>query len=71
MTPSTKVSVATLAAALGALIDWGLTAGLGLDVPAAVQAAIVVVLTFGLAYVVPEQNPSPSAVETVHSKGLK
>lgn len=68
--PSTKVGAATIAAALGSIIVWALKQYVAVDLPAEVSAAVVVLLTLIVGYVVPEQNPAPSAVETVREKGL-
>jgi hypothetical protein len=58
--PSTKVTAATLAAAVStiifALIDWLTT----VEVPLAVSGAVTTVLALILGYFIPETNPAPS-----------
>lgn len=64
----------TLAAALTTIAVWALQQYAGVDLPDAVQGALVVVLTLvctALAgYCTAERNPAPSAIATVHAKGL-
>lgn len=48
---SPKVAAASAAAAIGVILAWLASLG-GLDVPEAVEGAVVVLLTFGAGYVV-------------------
>lgn len=68
--PSTKVTAATLAAAISSVLVWLLKSYGGVEVPDAVQGAIVVILTLATGYLVPEQSPAPSAFAAVRRKGL-
>lgn len=63
--PSTKVSAATLAAALGTIVVWVLKHYANVEISDAVTGAIVVILTLLCGYLIPEQNPAPSAVDRV------
>lgn len=63
--PSTKVSGATIAAALSSIALWLLKEYMGVNVPQPVEGAIIVLLTLAVGYLVPETNPSPSAVAKV------
>ena len=68
MLPSTKVTAATVAAALGTIIVWLLKQYTSVEVPDVVSGALVVLLTLGVSYIIPEQNPAPSAIATLHSR---
>jgi hypothetical protein len=65
--PSTKVTAATIAAAVSTVLVWLLHSYASVTVPDAVQGAIVVLLTLLAGYLVPEQNPSPSGVAAVRA----
>lgn len=60
--PSHKVTAATIAAAVGAILFWLLGEYAGVHPPELVQAAAVTLLTLAVGYIVPEHAPSPSAV---------
>lgn len=68
---SSKVTAATLAAAVGAILVYAIEQALHLDLPTAIEGAVVVLLTLAAGYLVPEEHPAPSAIETVHERGLK
>ena len=68
MLPSTKVTAATVAAALGTIVVWLLHQVASVEVPDVVSGAIVVLLTLGVGYLIPEGNPSPSARAALHSR---
>lgn len=51
--PDRKVGVGAMAGALSILIVWGMTDGLGWEVPATIASAITVVVTFITSYFVP------------------
>lgn len=70
MPVSSKVGAATLAAAIASVLVWLAKAYGGIDIPDAVQGAIVVILTLATGWLVPEQAPSPSAVATVKRQHL-
>lgn len=66
MRPSTKVTSATLAAAVATILIWLVESqGWIADVPTGVELAVTVILTAVAGYVVPETNPSPSAREAI------
>ena len=61
-TPSTKVTAATAAAAMAALLIWeAQSLGWVDDVPAGIEAAFATLLTLAAGYFVPERRPSSSA----------
>ena len=68
MPVSTKVTAATLAAAISSIALWILKEYAGVNVPQPVEGAIIVLLTLGVGYLVPETAPAPSAVETIHAR---
>jgi hypothetical protein len=68
--PSTKVTAAALAVAVGSIVVYLIETLGRVDLPTGVEAAIVVILTFLAGYLTPESNPAPSAVETVQKRGL-
>lgn len=55
MTPTHKVTAATLAAAVATIATW-LLGEAGIDVPEGIDAAITVVLVFAAGWVVPERE---------------
>jgi hypothetical protein len=63
---SSKVQASAIAAAVGVILVWLLKTYAGVDVPDAVQAAGVLILAAIIGWIVPETNPAPSAVATVH-----
>lgn len=77
--PTDKVMVATTAgtaaAAIGTLAMYVLKVYAHVDVPDPVNVAVVtlltLVLTLASGYLTPENHPAPSAVETVHERGLR
>jgi len=70
MTPSTKVTAATAAAAITTLLIWlAQSQGWVDDVPAALEVAITTLLTLAAGYFVNERNPSPSTIEAVKKLG--
>ena len=58
-TPNTKVTAAALAGAVVTIVIWILEATMSTEIPAAVAAAIVVVVSFGLGYFVREPTTAP------------
>lgn len=56
--PTRKVAGATLAAAVSVIGIWGIETGFGIDLPTAVEGAIVVVLTFFGGYLPKNALPS-------------
>lgn len=70
MTPSTKVTAATAAAALTTLLLFiAQSQGWIGDVPAALEVAITTLLTLAAGYFIRERNPSPSTIEAVKNAG--
>lgn len=69
MTPSTKVTAATLAAAVTIIAVWGIQASTAIEIPTGVSGAITTILTLLAGYVVKEQNPSPSARAAIDPTG--
>jgi hypothetical protein len=67
---STKVGASAIAAAIGVIVGWLLKQYAQVEVPDGVQAAGVLLLAAIIGYVVPEQNPAPSAVASVRKRGL-
>ena len=65
MQPSTKVTAGALAGAVVTVIVWLVGAMTSVDIPAEVAAALVVIVSLGLSYVVPDTSPAPSAVAAV------
>jgi hypothetical protein len=65
--PSTKISAATIAGAIGSILVWLLHDYAGVNMPDGVAAAVVLLISVLIAYFVPETNPSPSAVEAVRA----
>lgn len=53
-TPSRKVGAGALSGAITTIILWAVTAFTGVDVPAAVGAALVTVITFITSYFIKE-----------------
>jgi hypothetical protein len=66
--PSSKVSAATIAAALSTIGFWLLGEYAGVHPPELVQAAVVTLLTLAVGYAVPENRPAPSAVRTIRGQ---
>ena len=67
MTPSTKVTAATAAAAIATLAIWiAQSQGWVDDVPAGIEVAVTTLLTLIAGYFVPERNPSPSTIAAVN-----
>lgn len=70
MTPSTKVTAGTAAAALTTLLIWlAQSQGWVDDIPAGLEVAITTLLTLAAGYIVKERNPSPSTIEAVNNQG--
>lgn len=67
---SSKVGAAAVASALGVLLIYLIEAVSKVDLPTSVEGALVVLLTLGVGYLIPETNPAPSAVAAVREKGL-
>lgn len=67
-TPSTKVTAGVLAGAVVAILVWLVQEFTDIDPPAAVAAALVVIVSFLLSYFIRETNPAPSAVAEVESR---
>ena len=68
MTPSTKVTAATAAAAFTTLLIWvAQSQGWVNDVPDGLEVAVTTLLTLVAGYFVPERNPSPSAIEAAQN----
>jgi hypothetical protein len=57
MKPSNKVSAATLAAFIATILVYVLGEA-GVDLPAAVEGAVVGLLTFGIGWIVPDADPT-------------
>lgn len=53
---SPKVTASTIGAAAAVLLVWGVEAAAGIDVPAAVEAAAAVLVTFALGWLVPDRR---------------
>ena len=71
MNPSTKVRVTAIVGALvAAALQIAQAAGLDVDLPESLVALIVTGIVSVLAYLVPESNPSPSAIDTMRSEGV-
>lgn len=69
MTPSTKVTAATVAAAVATILVWLVQSqGWVDDIPAGLEAAITTLLTLVAGYFVPERNPSASMIEAVNKR---
>lgn len=70
MTPSTKVTAATAAAALTTLLLFvAQSQGWIGDVPAGLEVAVTTLLTLAAGYFIRERNPSPSTIEAVKNGG--
>lgn len=68
MTPSTKVTAATAAAAVSAIAIWvAQSQGWVSDVPTGIEVAFTTLLTLVAGYVVKERNPSTSTIEAVNN----
>lgn len=67
MTPSTKVTAATLAYAVTVIIVWLIESQTDIVIPTAVQGAFTIVLIFAAGYFIPERNPSPSAIAAANN----
>ena len=61
VSPNTKVTAGALAGAAVTIIIWILEATMSTEIPAAVAAALVVVVSFGLSYFIKEPAPEPPA----------
>jgi putative flippase GtrA len=57
-TPSTKVTAGALAGAVTALIVWAVSEWTSVDIPPEAAAALVVVISFVLSYLIRETNPA-------------
>ncbi len=64
-TPSSKVTAAVLAGAVVTFAAYLVELVSAVELPATAAAAATTIVSFVLAYWVPESNPAPSAVETV------
>jgi hypothetical protein len=68
MIPSQKITTVAFAGAVTTILLWVLEAASSVEVPAAVAAAIVTVITAGLGYLVPETRPAPSAIGAIKAE---
>ncbi|RJQ79985.1 hypothetical protein D5S17_09450 [Pseudonocardiaceae bacterium YIM PH 21723] len=59
MTPTRKISASAIAGALTVLLVWALS-GLDITVPAEVAAAITLLISFAVGYLVPERPTDPT-----------
>jgi hypothetical protein len=72
MSPSTKVSTGAVAGAVVVFVIWVVkAAGLVDDVPPEVAAAVTTVVSFVLAWLVPETNPAPSTYKFRDERMMK
>jgi hypothetical protein len=63
-TPSTKVTAATVAAAVSTFVIWLVTTYTSIDVPEAATLILVSVLTGVFGYFIKERNPASSSLQT-------
>lgn len=61
-TPTRKVGSGAVGGAIATVIIWVITATTGVEIPAEVAAAVTVIVTAGLAYLVPDAT-APGQVE--------